>query len=111
MTWLGDLVSKLLTGTTASSRCNHFDNMGQFDDYIDGCEDCLRVGDTWVHLRRCLICGFVGCCDNSRNQHATRHFGATSHSVMRSVEPGETWGWCFIDKRVVPDVMDLPVQE
>jgi hypothetical protein len=63
-----------------------------------GCEDCLRIGGRWVHLRLCMICGHVGCCDSSPNRHASRHFGETSHPVMRSLERGETWGWCFVDQ-------------
>jgi uncharacterized UBP type Zn finger protein len=58
------------------------------------------MGDTWVHLRMCLVCGHVGCCDNSKNKHATRHFHETGHPVIRSAEPGETWGWCYVDKIV-----------
>jgi uncharacterized UBP type Zn finger protein len=67
-----------------------------------GCEECLKTGDTWVHLRVCLVCGHVGCCDDSKNRHATRHFHATQHPVIRSGEPDETWGWCYVD-RVVKD--------
>ena len=63
-----------------------------------GCEECLRTGDDWVHLRVCMSCGHVGCCDDSKNRHATAHFTATAHPVIRSIEPGETWGWCFVDK-------------
>jgi uncharacterized UBP type Zn finger protein len=63
-----------------------------------GCEDCLRIGGRWVHLRLCLECGHVGCCDSSPNRHATKHFHATSHPVIRSIEPGEDWGWCFVDE-------------
>jgi CPA1 family monovalent cation:H+ antiporter len=62
------------------------------------CEDCLRDGTTWVHLRLCLSCGHVGCCDSSIGRHATGHFGRTRHAVMRSVEPGEAWRWCFVDE-------------
>ncbi|HET9060869.1 MAG TPA: UBP-type zinc finger domain-containing protein [Acidimicrobiales bacterium] len=62
------------------------------------CEDCLREGTRWVHLRMCLDCGHVGCCDSSVGRHATRHWHETAHPVMRSVEPGETWGWCYIDE-------------
>jgi uncharacterized UBP type Zn finger protein len=60
-----------------------------------GCEECLQSGDRWVHLRLCLACGHVGCCDNSRNKHATAHFHATGHPVIRSFEPGESWVWCY----------------
>jgi hypothetical protein len=63
-----------------------------------GCEDCLAMGSGWVHLRLCLVCGHVGCCDDSPNRHATRHFHATGHPVMRSFEPGESWGWCYVDE-------------
>ncbi|MGD0051058.1 MAG: UBP-type zinc finger domain-containing protein [Vulcanimicrobiaceae bacterium] len=63
-----------------------------------GCEECLKMGDTWVHLRLCEICGHVGCCDSSKNKHATKHFKATQHPVMRSFEPGENWKWCYIDQ-------------
>ena len=64
----------------------------------DGCEECLQTGDEWVHLRLCLECGHVGCCDDSPNRHATKHFHQTSHPVMRSFEPGEDWGYCFVDR-------------
>jgi uncharacterized UBP type Zn finger protein len=64
------------------------------------CEDCLREGTKWVHLRMCLTCGQVGCCDSSVGNHATKHFHATGHPVMRSVEPGESWRWCYIDSQL-----------
>jgi hypothetical protein len=63
-----------------------------------GCEECLAMGDSWVHLRLCMHCGHVGCCDDSKNKHATKHFHATKHAIIRSLEPGEKWGWCFIDE-------------
>lgn len=62
------------------------------------CEDCVKLGDTWVHLRLCLSCGNVGCCDSSKNKHATRHFRQTQHPLMRSIEPGELWVWCYVDE-------------
>ena len=64
----------------------------------DGCEECLQSGDEWVHLRLCLECGHVGCCDDSPNRHATKHFHKTKHPIMKSFEPGEDWGWCFVDQ-------------
>lgn len=64
----------------------------------NGCEECLASGSWWVHLRLCLTCGHVGCCDNSPNTHATKHFHETAHPVMRSFEPGEDWGWCYVDR-------------
>ena len=63
-----------------------------------GCEDCMRIGGRWVHLRECLSCGHVGCCDSSEGKHATGHFHETQHPVMRSIEPGEAWRWCFVDE-------------
>lgn len=64
----------------------------------EGCEECLKTGDTWVHLRLCLTCGHVGCCDSSPNQHATKHFHSTQHPVIKSFEPGEDWRYCYIDE-------------
>lgn len=65
----------------------------------EGCEDCLRTGDSWVHLRMCQHCGHVGCCDNSPNTHATKHYQAHhDHPLIRSYEPGEEWWWCYEDK-------------
>ncbi|MGE2715509.1 UBP-type zinc finger domain-containing protein [Mycolicibacterium litorale] len=65
------------------------------------CEGCAALGEnTWAHLRMCMTCGHVGCCDSSPHQHATEHFRRTGHPVMRSAEPGESWRWCYIDLRV-----------
>ena len=66
-----------------------------------GCEECLKTGDTWVHLRLCLTCGHVGCCDSSKNKHATKHFHATKHPVIKSLEPGEEWRYCYADDLLV----------
>lgn len=66
-----------------------------------GCEECLRDGDRWVHLRLCLGCGHVGCCDSSVNKHATKHSQAEGHPIVRSFEPGESWRWCFVDHALV----------
>jgi hypothetical protein len=65
----------------------------------DSCAECLAIGSDWVHLRLCLVCGHVACCDDSPNRHATRHYRASGHPVLRSFEPGETWGWCYIDQQ------------
>jgi hypothetical protein len=62
-----------------------------------GCEECLAMGDSWVHLRLCMACGHVGCCDDSKNKHATKHFRKVGHPLIRSLEPGEGWGFCFVD--------------
>lgn len=68
----------------------------------EGCEDCLAIGEQiWVHLRKCLSCGHVGCCDSSPHKHATGHAGQAGHPVMRSFEPGEDWRWCYVDSRLV----------
>ena len=66
-----------------------------------GCEECLATGDEWVHLRLCLTCGHVGCCDNSKNKHATKHFHETGHAIVRSFEPGERWMWCYADESFI----------
>lgn len=66
----------------------------------EGCEECLAAGGRWVHLRRCLTCGHIGCCDSSPGKHATAHFHATTHPVVQSFEPGETWRWCYIDDQM-----------
>jgi uncharacterized UBP type Zn finger protein len=66
-----------------------------------GCEDCLKMGGRWVHLRACLSCGHVGCCDNSPHRHATHHFHQTRHPIIASAEPGETWAWCYEDRRML----------
>lgn len=63
----------------------------------DGCEDCLRTGDDWVHLRLCMSCGHVGCCDSSPNRHASEHAHTSGHPIIKSFEPEEEWGWCYLD--------------
>ncbi len=78
--------------------CSHTDQIQSVQPSAQGCEECLKAGQAWVHLRMCVVCGHVGCCDSSRGKHATKHFHETDHAVMRSVEPGERWGWCYIDK-------------
>lgn len=65
---------------------------------LEGCEECLATGSRWVHLRECLTCGHIGCCDSSPNRHATRHYVGTSHPIIASFEPGEDWGWCYPDQ-------------
>ncbi len=78
--------------------CTHRDHIKDVQPHTRGCEECLAMGDSWVHLRMCLECGHVGCCDSSKNKHATRHFRATNHPIMRSIERGEDWMWCFVDE-------------
>ncbi len=85
--------------------CTHLDQIRQVTPGTpDGCEECLKMGADWVHLRLCLECGHVGCCDSSKNKHATQHFHKTKHPIMRSFEPGEKWGWCYVDQTQ----LDLP---
>ncbi|HET7176757.1 MAG TPA: UBP-type zinc finger domain-containing protein [Gammaproteobacteria bacterium] len=62
------------------------------------CPECVALGDTWVHLRICMICGHVGCCDNSKNKHATAHFKKTAHPIIKSIESNEDWAWCYVDE-------------
>jgi uncharacterized UBP type Zn finger protein len=81
--------------------CNHYVQINpEVKPRADGCEECLAMGDVWVHLRVCLICGHVGCCDDSKNKHASKHFHATGHPLVQSFEPGETWIWCFVDQEM-----------
>ena len=78
--------------------CRHLDTVADVSPSSDGCEDCLRIGARWLHLRLCMSCGHVGCCDDSPNRHATAHWAATRHPIIRSFEPGENWWWCYEDK-------------
>jgi hypothetical protein len=78
--------------------CTHLDTITDAAPSSEGCEDCLRIGGRWVHLRMCQTCGHIGCCDNSPNRHATAHFHASGHPIIRSYEPGEDWYWCYIDE-------------
>ena len=81
--------------------CKHVKQIRNVKPSARGCEECLKIGDEWVHLRMCLICGHVGCCDDSKNKHATKHFHATQHPIIRSLEPGEDWKWCFVDQTIL----------
>ncbi len=79
--------------------CRHQSLIQPVEPRTDGCEECLQMGDTWVNLRLCLICGHVGCCDDSKNKHASAHFRATGHPIIRALTPpGEDWEWCYIDQ-------------
>ena len=80
--------------------CQHLDRIQVTEPTgpIAGCEECLASGSRWVHLRLCLTCGHVGCCDSSPNRHATRHYHVTEHPIVRSFEPGEDWRWCYADQ-------------
>jgi uncharacterized UBP type Zn finger protein len=85
---------------SASPICSH---LGQIEvtelpESIEGCEECLKMGGVWVHLRMCMTCGRIGCCDSSPNRHATAHAGESGHPIIRSAERGEDWSWCYIDE-------------
>ncbi len=82
--------------------CTHVDQIRDVTPNNSGCETCLEMGDSWFHLRMCLTCGYVGCCDNCKNKHASQHFRETGHPIMRSMEPGESWRWCYIDEVMLP---------
>jgi CPA2 family monovalent cation:H+ antiporter-2 len=81
--------------------CTHLDRIRAVRPGTPGCEECLRAGDAWVHLRLCMTCGHVGCCDTSKNKHATAHHHGTGHPIIRSLEPGERWGWCYVDEALL----------
>jgi uncharacterized UBP type Zn finger protein len=88
--------------------CTHLDQVQitELPEAVPGCEDCLASGGKWLHLRICLSCGHVGCCDDSPNRHASAHAAASGHALIRSLEPGELWSWCFLDEVLlrIPEV-------
>jgi uncharacterized UBP type Zn finger protein len=82
-----------------AAECSHLDTIvPDIAASSTGCEDCLRIGSRWMHLRRCMECGHVGCCDSSPMRHATAHFHETTHPIVQSFEPGEDWLWCYADE-------------
>jgi uncharacterized UBP type Zn finger protein len=83
--------------------CSHLDTVEitELPESVEGCEDCLASGDQWLHLRICLRCGHVGCCDDSPNRHATAHAEQSGHPIIRSLEPGEDWSWCYPDELAI----------
>jgi uncharacterized UBP type Zn finger protein len=84
------------------SRCDHLSRVGDVQPASrEGCVDCLAAGDGWRALRVCATCGYVGCCDSSKNKHASKHAHAADHPIAASFEPGEDWAWCYVDKRMV----------
>jgi hypothetical protein len=84
--------------------CTHHDEIAvrELPIAISGCEECLKVGGRWVHLRMCMSCGKIGCCDSSPGRHASRHAREVGHPIIRSAEPGEEWAWCFVDELAFP---------
>jgi CPA2 family monovalent cation:H+ antiporter-2 len=87
-----------LNSHVSAARCMHVAQTRPVLPSANGCEDCLKIGDSWVHLRICMTCGHVGCCDSSKNKHATKHYHRTTHPIVKSLEPGEDWGWCYEDE-------------
>jgi uncharacterized UBP type Zn finger protein len=81
-----------------AKRCSHLNLIKFKTTDVHVCQDCTKMGDDWVHLRLCMECGRVGCCDDSKNKHATKHFHESKHPIIRSIEPGETWTWCYVDE-------------
>ena len=88
-----------------AASCEHLSSLGPpVEPHTpEGCEECLAQGTDWVHLRLCLTCGHVGCCDSSPEKHATKHFHKTQHPVIQSFEPDEYWKWCYIDQILMQD--------
>lgn len=84
-----------------SKKCTHIDQIKDVKPNSDGCEDCKKSGDSWIHARVCMVCGHVGCCDSSKNQHARKHFEETGHPIIHSFEPGTDWLWCYEDNEYV----------
>jgi uncharacterized UBP type Zn finger protein len=84
-----------------AASCTHLDQVKPVRPTTKGCEECLRTGDRWVELRLCLTCGQVGCCDSSKNKHATKHFRETGHPLIQSLQTGDDWRWCYIDQTYV----------
>ena len=84
----------------AAQECTHLDQVSYLDlpEQIAGCEECLKLGMQWVHLRMCQSCGHIGCCDNSIGKHATAHYGESKHPIIRSAQPDEDWSWCYVDE-------------
>ena len=78
--------------------CQHLKSIKKVTPSGEGCKECLELGDDWVHLRLCMECDHVGCCDDSKNRHATKHFHGSHHPIMFSYEPGEAWGYCYVDE-------------
>ena len=91
---------KIVQAPAVAGPCRHVAAISPVVPSAQGCEDCLKTGDAWVYLRVCMTCGHVGCCDNSKNKHATKHYHTTGHPVIQSFEPGETWLWCYVDEKL-----------
>lgn len=96
---IADAVARVQAGELKRpTNCVHVDQLHMVEPSAMGCEDCLKTGDTWVHLRVCLTCGYVGCCNSSKNKHSSKHSAAAGHPVVMSMENGEEWLWCNVDE-------------
>ncbi|OWW18466.1 UBP-type zinc finger domain-containing protein [Noviherbaspirillum denitrificans] len=89
-----------------AQECAHLDQIRITDTDKHVCEDCVKTGSSWVHLRLCLSCGHVGCCDSSPNRHASKHFITSGHPLVRSIEAGESWVWCYVDRVVAGELAE-----
>lgn len=86
-----------MSKTSHDTSCAHRDHIRNVTPSANGCQECLQTGSSWVHLRECMQCGHIGCCDSSPNTHATKHYHATQHPIIASFEPGERWMYCYVD--------------
>lgn len=84
-----------------ASECSHLDRVSNVSPQTDGCQECLATGDDWVETRMCMTCGHVGCCDSSKNKHATAHYRQTGHPVMSAKPSGKDWAWCYVDETYI----------
>ena len=91
----------LFTGTLKEKPCSHLALVRHIDPAAHVCAECVASGDTWPALRMCMVCGYVGCCDKSKNKHALKHYLVTQHPLVRSIEPGEDWMWCYFDEALL----------
>lgn len=91
-------------GARVRPTCTHLDQIADVGPGADVCETCVTMGGTWQHLRQCLTCGRTGCCDSSPNRHASAHFAETGHPLMRTLEAGQDWSWCFVDKETLNQI-------
>ncbi len=95
---LDSIQNRISSGTLNQKECTHRSLIQPVSVGVTSCRACLELGDTWVHLRMCMICGHVGCCNDFKNKHAAKHYLDTEHPIMRSIEPGESWMWCYVDQ-------------
>ena len=92
----------VFTGRLRAKPCAHLHLIQVVEPATHVCADCVTLGDTWPALRMCMVCGYIGCCNDAQNQHALKHYQATGHPIMRSIERGDDWMWCYVDKALLP---------